>query len=65
MQSVQEYEDGSKRKILVVFLNRALLLIERMWGMNDLLLRKRLSDAHRALGELRDELDIRQTARLA
>jgi hypothetical protein len=41
-------------------------LIERIWGRTmDHLLRKRLSDAHQALGELRDELEARQTARVA
>jgi hypothetical protein len=69
MQSVQELELGSKWEatdLFVLILNQVLVLIERIWGRTmDHLLRKRLSDAHQALGELRDELEARQTARVA
>jgi hypothetical protein len=67
MQSIQESQCDSKREAMVMILNRVLLLIEHMWCPHtmDRLLRERLSGAHRALGQLRDELEIGQTVRIA
>jgi hypothetical protein len=67
MQSIQESQCGSKQEAMVVILNRVLLLIEHMWCPHamDRPLRGRLSCAHRALGQLRDELEIGQTVRIA
>jgi hypothetical protein len=61
MQSVEESEVDSKWEapdLFVLILNRVLVLIERLWGRPmDHVMRKRLSDAHSALGELRDEIE--------
>jgi hypothetical protein len=67
MQSIQESQRASKREAMVVILNRVLLLIEHMWCPHtmDRLLRERLRCAHRAPGQLRDELEIGQTVRVA
>ena len=67
MHSVQECQNDSKRRIIVTILNRVLVLIENLWSYrtDDHLLVDRLRNAHRSLGLLRDELDARQTARLA
>jgi hypothetical protein len=48
----------------IALLNQVLLVIERLWSprtMDDLL-RQRFRDAHRALGELRDDIELRGTA---
>jgi hypothetical protein len=51
----------------IALLDRVLLLIERLWRRRtmDDLVRQRLSCTHRALGQLRDELEISQIVRVA
>ena len=64
MESIAVYEQDGK---FIELLNRVLLLIERLWGrsINDPPMRKWLADVHRALGELRDALELHQSARVA
>jgi hypothetical protein len=72
MQSVPESDLDSKWEApeqFIALLDRVLLLIECIWRHRlasiDLPLQERFRDGHRALGQLRDELEARQTERVA
>jgi len=64
MRSVQESHDDNKWKAATSYLERVLLLIERVWRESrtvmDLSLRQRFRHWHQALGQLHEALATRQ-----